>query len=134
MIPILAGLLLVGASSARADSVSLGAHLLGANNVPATKSEAYGEAQFTYDAATRQLDYYVVYDGVAPSKVDLHGPAGASENAAMIANFPVSESPLTGKVTLTPEQGAALTAGRIYVDIHSQAFAGGEIRGQVAKQ
>ena len=132
-IPALGGALLLAASAARADSVPLVAHLLGANNVPVSKSDAFAEGQFTYDTATRQLDYYVTYDGIAPSKVDLHGPAGGSENAAMVANLPLSESPLTGKVTLTQDQGAALLAGRMYIDIHSQAFANGEIRGQIGK-
>ena len=109
------------------------AHLLGGGNVPANKSDAFGEGQFTYDTATRQLEYYVTYDGITPSKVDIHGPASLAESGAMVANFPLSENPLTGKVTLTPDQGAALLAGHIYVDIHSQAFANGEIRGQIGK-
>ena len=134
VMPALMGALLLTASSVRADSVSLMAHLLGGGNVPANKSDAFGEGQFTYDTATRQLDYYVTYDGIAPSKIDMHGPAGAGESAIMVANFPVSESPVTGKVTLTQDQGAALLAGRMYVDIHSQAFANGEIRGQIGKQ
>lgn len=124
---------LPAASAAQAESISLAAHLLGASNVPANKSDAFGEGQFTYDTATRQLEYYVTYDGIAPSKIDIHGPAGAGESAAMVANFPLSETPVTGKLTLTPDQGAALLAGRMYVDIHSQAFANGEIRGQIGK-
>lgn len=133
LISILACGLLLGGSVARAENVSLVAHLLGGNNVPANKSDAFGEGQFTYDTASRTLDYYVTYDGIAPSKIEIHGPASASENGALVANFPVSESPVTGKVTLTPDQGAALMAGRTYVDIHSQAFANGEIRGQIGK-
>lgn len=126
------GLLLSG-STAQAENVSLVAHLLGGSNVPANKSDAFGEGQFTYDTASRTLDYYVTYDGIAPGKIDIHGPAGVGENGALVTNFPVSESPVTGKVTLTPDQGAAILAGRIYVDIHSQAFANGEIRGQIGK-
>ena len=134
VIPALMGSLLLIGSAAQAESVSLVAHLLGGSNVPANKSDAFGEGQFTYDTATRQLDYYVTYDGIAPSKIDIHGPAGGSESAVLVANFPLSESPVTGKVTLTQDQGAALLAGRMYVDIHSQAFANGEIRGQIGKQ
>ena len=134
VIPALMGSLLLMASAARAESLSLVAHLLGGGNVPANKSDAFGEGQFTYDTATRQLDYYVTYDGIAPSRIDIHGPAGPGENALMVANFPLWESPVTGKVTLTPEQGTALLAGRLYVDMHSQAFANGEIRGQIARQ
>ena len=128
----MAGLLLTG-PAARAENVALVAHLLGGNNVPSNKSDAFAEGQFTYDTASHTLDYYVTYDGIAPSKIDIHGPAGASESGAMVATFPISESPVTGKVTLSPEQGAALLAGRMYVDIHSQAFANGEIRGQIGK-
>jgi hypothetical protein len=134
VIPALMGFLMLTASAAWAENVSLVAHLLGGSNVPANKSDAFGEGQFTYDTASRQLDYYVTYDGIAPSKIDIHGPAGAGESAVLVANFPVSESPVTGKVTLTQDQGAALLAGRMYVDIHSQAFANGEIRGQIGKQ
>ena len=133
LISALMSSLLLSGSAAEAESVSLVAHLLGGSNVPANKSDAFGEGQFTYDTASRTLDYYVTYDGIAPGKIDIHGPAGAGENGALVANFPVSESPVTGKVTLTPDQGTALLAGRIYVDIHSQAFANGEIRGQIGK-
>ncbi len=45
----------------------------------------------------------------------------------------MSESPVTGKVTLTPEQANVLLAGKMYVDLHSQAYANGEIRGQIQK-
>jgi hypothetical protein len=134
-ISALAGAFLLAAIPAsQAESIGLVAHLLGGNAVPATKSDAFGEAQFTYDTATRQLEYYVTYDGATPTRIDLHGPAGTTENAAAIATFPLSESPLTGKVTLSPDQGAALLAGHIYIDIHSQAYANGEIRGQIGKQ
>ncbi|HXS05698.1 MAG TPA: CHRD domain-containing protein [Rhizomicrobium sp.] len=130
---LVAALAVLLVAPARAESVSLVAHLLGGNNIPANKSDAFGEAQFTYDTAARLLDYYVTYDGIAPSKIDLHGPAAANESGAMAANIPVSENPVTGKLTLTPDQGAALLAGRMYVDIHSQAFANGEIRGQIGE-
>ena len=131
----LAGAIFLAAISVgQAQSISLAAHLLGGNAVPANKSDAFGEAQFTYDTATRQLEYYVTYDGATPTRIDLHGPAGSTENAAAIATLPLSEQPLSGKLTLGADQGAALLAGRIYVDLHSQAYANGEIRGQIGKQ
>jgi len=117
----------------RAETVSLVAHLFGSNAIPQNKSDAFGEAQFTYDSQTRQLDYYVTYDGASPTRIDLHGPAGPGENAMAIATFPVSESPVTGKTILTQGQATALLAGKIYVDLHSQAYADGEIRGQIGK-
>ena len=42
-------------------------------------------------------------------------------------------SPARGKATLTDAQAADLMAGRWYVNIHTAANKGGEIRGQVTK-
>ena len=132
---VLAALFLLAAmSTGHAESISLAAHLLGGSAVPANMSDAFGEAQFTYDTATRQLEYYVTYDGTAPTELDLHGPAGPGEKAPSAVTFAVSESPVTGKTSLTPEQGKALLAGRMYVDIHSRAYGDGEIRGQIKPQ
>jgi len=126
-------LLVAGLSAARAETVSLVAHLLGGAAVPQNKSDAFGEAQFTYNSETRQLDYYVTYDGASPTKIDIHGPAGPGETAMAIASFPLSESPVIGKTILTKEQADNLLAGKTYVDLHSQAYANGEIRGQIGK-
>ena len=135
LISVLAGALLAaGLSSAWAETISLVAHLLGDTAVPPNKSDAFGEAQFTYNSETRQLDYYVTYDGASPTRVDLHGPAGPGETATAVAAFPLSESPVTGKTILTKEQADALLAGKMYVDLHSQKYADGEIRGQIGKQ
>jgi hypothetical protein len=127
--------LLLGASAAQAENISLVAHLFGNSEVPSTQSDAFAEAQFTYDSASHAFQYYVNYDGVAPTKVDLHGPATASEKAASVMNIPLSESsPISGTVQLTPAQAGDLLAGKIYLDIHSQKYPDGEIRGQIVRQ
>lgn len=134
LVPVFAGLFLSTVSAAQAETVSLVAHLLGSTMVPATQSDAFAEGEFTYDTATRALQYYVNYDGVAPAKVDLHGPAAAGEKAAPMVDIPLSASPISGTVALTAEQGAQLLAGKTYLDIHSQKYPDGEIRGQIVKQ
>jgi hypothetical protein len=126
--------LLLDVSAAQAESVSLVAHLLGSSEVPATQSDAFAEAQFTYDNSSRALEYYVNYDGVTPAKVDLHGPAAANEKASVVLNISLSESPISGTIQLTPEQGRQLLAGKMYLDIHSQKYPDGEIRGQIIRQ
>jgi hypothetical protein len=134
-IALLAGLILAATTlGASAETISLHALLLGGTNLPKTTSEGFGEAQLTYDSATRQLEYYVSYDGVAPIRIDLHGPAGPAETAGAILAIPVSGSPISGAATLTPEQADMLLAGKLYVDMHSQAHANGEVRGQIQKQ
>jgi len=132
---VLSACLFIGAiSGAQAASVSFVAHLLGSGMVPATESDAFAEAQFSYDGALHELQYYINYDGVAPAKVDLHGPAGAGEKAAPLLDIPLSESPISGTAKLTPGQESELLAGKMYLDIHSQKYPDGEIRGQIVRQ
>lgn len=126
--------LLPAITAARAETISLAAQLLGSNAAPQNKSDAFGEGQFTYDSQTGKLDYYLTYDGTAPTRIDLHGPAKAGENTAPILAIPLSASPVSGSVALTRAQGDSLLAGALYVDMHSAAFADGEIRGQIRKQ
>ncbi len=125
---------ILAATAGQAETIALAAHLLGGSAVPANASDAFADAEFAYDDQTRQLDYYVNYDGIAPTRVDLHGPAGAGETAGSILSFPLSGSPLNGKLTLSPDQAEMLLSGRIFLDIHSAAFPQGEIRGQVVKE
>jgi len=47
--------------------------------------------------------------------------------------FPKPDSPITGSATLTDAQMADLEAGKCYVNVHTAANKGGEIRGQLAK-
>jgi hypothetical protein len=42
-------------------------------------------------------------------------------------------SPIKGSATLTEAQAADLLAGKYYINIHTAAHKGGEIRGQVEK-
>lgn len=126
--------LALAAIPAQGETVSLGAHLLGGYAVPANKSDAFGEGQFTYDSATGTLDYYITYDGIAPSKIDLHGPAGPGATAPALLAFPSGETPISGTMTLTRSQADSLLAGSLYMDMHSPAYADGEIRGQIRKE
>jgi len=126
--------LLLSAPAAHADNISLVAHLLGSSAVPATESDAFAEAQFAFDTGSHELQYYVNYDGVTPAKVDLHGPAGAKDKANAVLSIPPSDSPISGTIKLTPEQNDILMAGKMYIDIHSQKYPDGEIRGQIARQ
>jgi hypothetical protein len=42
-------------------------------------------------------------------------------------------SPLEGSATLNDDQAKALMAGEVYVNVHTAANKGGEIRGQLTK-
>ncbi len=63
-----------------------------------------------------------------------HGPAEPGKNAGVVVPFTsVATSPIEGSATLTDAQAADLVAGKYYVNIHTDANKGGEIRGQVTK-
>ena len=131
--------MLAGASSvAVAETIAYKAVLNAKNHVGpnANDSKGTGAAEVTYDTATKTLTWTVTFEGLTgPATVShFHGPAGPSENAGvvlMIATNPTS--PVKGTATLTDAQAADLQAGRWYINVHTAANRGGEIRGQVVK-
>lgn len=96
-------------------------------------SNGKGMGEFTYDPATHTLTYNVTYDGLTGPAVaaHIHGPADPGQNAGPVVPFPAAASPITGTATLTDAQAAELAAGKYYVNVHTAANKGGEIRGQI---
>lgn len=111
------------------------ATLSGTSEVPANASAATGSVTGSYDSTTKILSITVTYSGLTPT-------AGHIHKAALGVNGPV-QFPFT---TLSPSPfiftTAALTAAQqddlfntlYYVNLHTTAFPGGEIRGQLTKQ
>jgi hypothetical protein len=112
------------------------ATLDGASQVPANTSAGKGAADIDYDPASKKLSWKVTYSGLSgpATAAHFHGPAAAGANAGVKVPIPnATSSPVEGSVTLTDEQAADLVAGKYYVNIHTAANPGGEIRGQVTK-
>ena len=112
------------------------AALDGKSEVPPNASAGTGTADIDYDPASKKVSWKVTYSGLtgAATAAHFHGPAEAGKNAGVavpIAN--PNTSPVEGSATLTDAQAADLTAGKYYVNIHTAANPGGEIRGQVTK-
>ncbi len=99
-------------------------------------SSGKGMGTFTYDAATHALTYNVTYEGLTgpAAAAHIHGPADPGANAPPVVPFPSAASPITGTATLTDAQAADLAAGKYYVNVHTAANKGGEIRGQIVKK
>ena len=117
-----------------ADSTAFGAKLSGANEVPANASPGSGTLEASLDKQTSVLSWTVTYSGLTgPVKAGhFHGPAVAGANAAVALGFTGSvESPVKGSATLTAAQIEDLAAGKWYVNLHTAANPGGELRGQV---
>ncbi len=126
---------LAGASIAQAETVKLSAALDAAQQVPPNDSKGTGKADLTYDTETKTLEWTVEYSGLSgdAAAAHIHGPADAGANADVVIPFENPASPIKGSATLTDAQAADLEAGKYYVNIHTAANKGGEIRGQITK-
>src|SRR4030088_3471571 len=112
------------------------ATLDGASEVPAVTTAGKGAAEIDYDPASKKLSWKVTYTGLSgpATAAHFHGPAEADKNAGVKVPIPnAASSPAEGSATLTDAQAADLVAGKYYVNVHTAANPGGEIRGQVTK-
>ena len=128
------GAAVVFAGPAFADKMK--ATLDGRSEVPATTTAATGTADIDYDPASKKLSWKVTYSGLSgpATAAHFHGPAEAGKNAGVAVAIPnATKSPVEGNATLTDAQAADLVAGKYYINIHTAANPGGEIRGQVTK-
>ncbi|MDD1518334.1 MULTISPECIES: CHRD domain-containing protein [Bradyrhizobium] len=124
------------AFAAPASAEKLKATLDGKSEVPANTSSATGTADLDYDAASKKLSWTVTYSGLSgpATAAHFHGPAEAGKNAGVAVAIPnAASSPVKGEATLTEAQAADLLGGKYYINIHTAANPGGEIRGQVTK-
>src|SRR5438045_7907937 len=128
------GAAVVFAGPAFADKMK--AVLDGKTEVPPNTSAGKGTADIDYDAASKKLSWKLSYSGLSgpATAAHFHGPAEAGKNAGVAVAIPnATSSPVEGSATLTDAQAADLVAGKYYINIHTAANPGGEIRGQVMK-
>jgi hypothetical protein len=112
------------------------ATLNGKSETPPNASTGKGTADIDYDAATKKLSWKLTYSGLSgpATAAHFHGPAEAGKNGGVAVAIPnATSSPAEGSATLTDAQAADLTSGKYYVNVHTAANPGGEIRGQVTK-
>jgi CHRD domain len=103
---------------------------------PSVTSPGKGTASATLDTATKTLAWTVDYSGLSgpATAAHIHGPADPGANAGIVVPFTGDlGSPIKGSATLTDAQIAQLEAGKWYVNIHTAANKGGEIRGQLTR-
>lgn len=118
-----------------AEKISMKINLTSAAEVPPNTSPGKGTADVTYDTASKMLTWKATYSGLSgpATMAHFHGPAEAGKNAPVVIPFKDAASGAEGSATLTDAQSADLMAGKLYINIHTDANKGGEIRGQVTK-
>jgi hypothetical protein len=114
-------------------SKSFHASLSGAQEVPPVMGSGKGSADFKLDASTKTLTWTVSYSGLSGDAVaaHIHGPAAMGSNAGVEVPLTVGSNPMTGSAVLTDAQISDLSTGKTYINIHTAANKGGEIRGQI---
>jgi hypothetical protein len=118
------------AELAQAESIKV--QLSGAQEVPPVQTTGTGTADLTYDPSTRVVTWTIIYSGLSgtATMAHFHGPGGKLVIWLSKRGSP-AESPIKGEATLTSEQAQLFAAGDLYINVHTQAHPGGELRGQV---
>ena len=127
---ILAGLTLVVATSAQADSYTAVVSLVGSQEVPPSGSAALGHANICIDTDANTVTYNMTHNVANQTAAHFHGFVGPGTNAGVVFGIGVGGQ-MKGTWTYTEGQQANILAGLTYLNVHSSAFPGGEIRGQV---
>ena len=113
------------------------AQLSASQEVPANVSTAKGVGFVSLDPTTKRVTARVTVLGIAATMAHIHtGAVGANGGVS----FPMTET-ATGSgiwvsaadATMTDAQITAMKAGGLYFNVHSAAYPGGEIRGQIAR-
>lgn len=125
---------IVGLPCAQGAVMAYKGTLNGASEVPPTNTKGSGAAAVNADPATKQVSWSVSYTGLSgpATAAHIHCGAPAGANAGVAVDFGKNlASPIQGSGTMTDAQLADLNAGRCYVNIHTEANKGGELRGQL---
>lgn len=149
---VCAGVLLVAVAQAEAATYSFTATLHGGNEVPGVSTGAAGTATITLDTTTHQVTYRVDVYNMPVGTTAAHFHVGApGVSGPVVINLTVStgisnDFGITGTASasdLVPRaaQGInswedleqAMLLGNLYVNVHSTANPGGELRGQVTR-
>lgn len=140
MLAILAGLMISFSSceddddNKGNDEVVFRATLSGASEVPPNMSAATGDATLTFNESTNTFSIVVNYTGVDATGAHIHKGA-PTESGGVVFPFNQLASPINYTSSpLDSAQKADLFANMYYVNIHSAAYPGGEIRGQLIKE
>lgn len=115
--------------------------LRGDKNNPTIPADAGGLGNLVL--AGNQLTFNVTYQNLsgAATAAHIHGPAAQGEIANVLINLAAyngggfgTNGSLSGTVSLNPTELAYLLDGLTYINIHTPANTGGEIRGQILSQ
>ena len=97
---------------------------------------ATGTASVSIDTDTNLLKWTASWSGLTgpATEAHFHGPALPGAGAGIQVPIDHSSNPTSGSMTITNAQKVDLLADLWYLNIHTDACLGGEIRGQLAQE
>ncbi|MEQ1834055.1 MAG: CHRD domain-containing protein, partial [Candidatus Eisenbacteria bacterium] len=121
-----------GGGELRGQIVQFNALLDAKQEAPSNLSTATGWATALVDTATNTINYYLFHENLtgAPVNAHFHGNANYGTSSGVKVGIAFGASPMTGSVNYLEADEPALFAGRWYLNLHTAANPGGEIRGQ----
>lgn len=135
---VVASTLVWASSSVRADLFLFKAMLTGSQETIPSGSAGTGTGTILLDTVAGTITANESWTNLGgPATVShIHEPAPLGMNAPVVFPFTGVPSAATGAIpqqvfAINPTQIAALQAGLFYFNVHTTAFPGGEIRGQV---
>lgn len=114
------------------DTPMMSVPLSASQEVPQNSSNGRGTAKIDLDGS--KLKWTIDYSGMSGPVTagHIHGPAMMGSNAGVVIPFTGSmASPISGSADITAAQIADMKAGKYYINLHTAANPGGEIRGQI---
>lgn len=114
-----------------AEELNFSADLTAGAEVPPTESDATGTADVMVDTEAGTVSWTVTVENLTgdPTAAHIHGPAAEDENAGPVIDM--SEAIMEGSGEITEDQIAELKDGKYYVNVHTEEYPDGEIRGQL---
>jgi hypothetical protein len=107
----------------------------GLQEVPPNPSPGTGTGHVELDTDTNMLSWNITFGGLLAgvTAAHFHAPAPPGVNAGVALGIAGAgaTSPIVGSAVISETFEGHILAGLSYVNIHSQLFPGGEIRGQV---
>lgn len=118
-----------------AEEVRLTAELSGASEVPPNQSAASGSSQVVLDTDNLQLKWEIQFSGIPAGLIGahIHGPASVDANAGILVPLDPATNPIRGTAQLNQEQAAYILDGKTYINLHTEQFPSGELRGQLTQ-
>ncbi|MBI2730570.1 MAG: CHRD domain-containing protein [Sphingobacteriales bacterium] len=106
--------------------------LSGANESTTNASPAAGSGTATFNGTSKVFTMNVTFSGITATAAHIHNGLSGVPGPVEFSLTP--SSPINFTVTMSATQENDLMEGKYYVNVHSAAFPGGEIRGQIVKQ